>query len=502
MVLNPQKILLDLQNCRLDRKNAIHQLINIINKSADVSKRIESIKILMQLDFNEVNLFAFFENLMISDSNEKIRTLSIKIIKDRYQEQAFEPMCWAYKHEHSIKCLLYVIETLGALEDPLISQYLKKELKTMKIPEFRSYIHSLIKKKKIQRFNNKELAKILQNYHILKTLIKEYKRIEYTIERGYIKELDLSCLSHNIFSWHMLKKLPGIIGFLRNLRTLNLKLNKLKILPNTLTRLASLKHLDISNNQLAYLPEKIHHLINLETLDVSHNNLRELPNSIIALKKLTSLNLSHNKLNKLPESLESLEKLEFLNLHGNKLYTIPERVLNIKNLKSLEIGLNNISNIEKVSCEISQLQNLSLGGNHIDEQSLRKLTFLEKLQDLDLYDIKLTNLPDEIGELGYLVRLSLHNNQLTDLPQSVSQLEYLEVLDLSWNNFNKIPKVIFDLPRIKILNFSGNKIKTISPSFLKIKSLELLDFSYNFIQKIPNLLNQLEHQNHDFHIII
>jgi len=52
---------------------------------------------------------------------------------------------------------------------------------------------------------------------------------------------------------------------------------------------------------------------------------------------------------------------------------------------------------------------------------------------LDLYDLKLSTLPEAIGQLTQLQTLDLSGNQLSALPESVQTLERLEKLFLHGN---------------------------------------------------------------------
>jgi Leucine-rich repeat (LRR) protein len=488
----PQKILYNYQNNKLDREKTISRLIDFIEKSLDLSSRIESINILRNLGFKDNRLFIFFENLMISDLNDTIRTLSVQIIKENYLEKAFEPMCWAYKHEKSIKCLLYIISTLGEMGDPLVHQYLIKQIKSIKFPEFRRYVLEIIENNEIQHFTNRELAEMLKNYHIIKAFKDKYKRIEYKIKDGYLRELDLSCISNNIFNWNVITQFPYIISFLTKLQKLNLKVNKLKKLPNVIQNLSNLKELDLSNNHLNYLPNSLFEINSLEHLNLSHNNLNKLPDTVEGLKNLSSLNLSHNRIRTLPQTIGNLKNLKSINLHGNNLDDIDPNLFMLDSLVRLELGLNNIKSIHNNIKSLRNLEKLGLGGNKINKETLFQLKFLINLKILDLYDNKLVTLPDSISHMLQLTWLSLHNNQLKSLPDSFIELKSLRKLDLSWNDFTQIPLEIFQLKKLKILNLSGNKIHFVSPLIRNLKELKKLNLSYNKIHGNPEPLNELK----------
>ena len=54
---------------------------------------------------------------------------------------------------------------------------------------------------------------------------------------------------------------------------------------------------------------------------------------------------------------------------------------------------------------------------------------------------RLTSIPEAIGQLTHLQRLSLGHNAITSLPRSVSCLTRLEHLDLGHNKLQALPQV-------------------------------------------------------------
>ena len=492
MVLDPRIILQEYQENKLDKISAIQRLVTIINNSFDIKKRIEGIHSLESIGIEREHLFPFLENLMISDSNEKIRILATELIGKYFTKRAFEPLYWAYRHEGSLSCILSILSTLGKIKDHLVKQYLIKELKNTEVFDFRNSILKLMKQNDLENYQNKELSLMLINYHIIKFFIEKFKRITYKIEKGYITELDFSCIGHNIFNWNIIKEIPDFIGFLTHLSKLDLKINKIKKVPNSIGKLNMLNNLDLSNNIIQILPEAISLMISLKSLNLRHNDLKFLPDSFGKLQNLENLDLSHNKLDKLPQSFGNLEKLESLKLYGNYFEITPLELKKLRSLNQLELGLNEIHSIDKILIKIKSLKKLGLGGNNIDVRSLSKLKSLKYLEILNLYDNNIEQLPYSFGELFQIRQLSIHNNQLKELPKSFTNLEYLEYLDLSWNNFERMPDELFKLSSLKNINLCGNKISLIPKEISNQKNLRNLDLSYNQIQEIPNFLIKMK----------
>ncbi|MBD3211353.1 MAG: leucine-rich repeat protein [Candidatus Lokiarchaeota archaeon] len=492
MLLDPKITWQQYQEKRLDKYSAILQLITIIQNSSDIESRIESIYFLESIGIEGHVLFDFFENLMISDSNEIIRRLAIKKIGRYYLGKAFEPMCWSYKHESSMECILAIIKILGNINNHITREYLINELNNVKLLDFRQGIASLIQENKILNYSNQELALMLINYYIIKFLNDKFDRLRYKIKNGYIKELDFSCIGHNIFNWNTITKIPHYIGFLSKLQKLDLKVNKVRKIPTNIANLVSLKQMDLSNNQIQIIPDSFSQMESLLHLNLRHNSLSSLPESFGSLRTLKSLDLSHNKLISLPKSFKNLKDLENLKLYGNKFDEIPNEIAELSRLIYLEIGLNAIKSIEKNLLRMKSLERLGLGGNNLDVDTLYLLEDLRNLKQIELYDNNIEILPNSIGELTQVRDLSIHNNQLQDLPETFSQLKLLEHLDISWNNLEVIPREIFDMCSIKTINLSGNKIKTIPKSIKNLKNLKEIDISFNKIRTKSKLLFSLE----------
>ena len=112
MILTPDKIYQEYSTKSLDKTTAINLLISIIENSEEEHLVLDSLLNLKKIgDFND-KIFFLIENLMVSDSNEKIRCKAAELIQKYYLDKALEPMKWAVENEKDYKCLTIVINTL------------------------------------------------------------------------------------------------------------------------------------------------------------------------------------------------------------------------------------------------------------------------------------------------------------------------------------------------------------------------------------------------------
>lgn len=103
--------------------------------------------------------------------------------------------------------------------------------------------------------------------------------------------------------------LPREIGYLKNLRVLNISNNMIQEIPDTIAFLAKLKAFNVSNNKLTHLPPSIGQLSKLVIIIANNNNLTSLPRQFSQLINLLSLNVSNNPLKSLPAEIAELASL-------------------------------------------------------------------------------------------------------------------------------------------------------------------------------------------------
>lgn len=389
MKLTPKKVFDNHINNHLEKSTAFEQLTSLIENSEDVDVRLESIKIIGDLEIISNRAFILLENLLISDTSEDVRIAAAEMLRIHFIDRAFEPMKWALQHESSNRCLYSIINSLitmvtslGKQDDFTSRSILINELNKAPHKEFRIGFQELCEKRKIETITNKELADILIDcfivFHLEKYTNKDYSEIvvlekckatELNLNTSNLTELPpsigfLSSLKKLSLWINRLKDIPESIGLLSSLESLNLRVNYLKKLPDSIDCLKSLKELDLYANRIISIPSSIGSLNSLERLILSKNELTNLPVSMGSLSSLKILDLSKNELELLPESIGLLTSLEILNLQQNNLDSLPDSIGNLSSLQTLIISKNQLKTLPETLNSLKKLKELYLGENY------------------------------------------------------------------------------------------------------------------------------------------
>ena len=423
----------------LDKQSGVQQLIAIVENSIKIKNRLESLQILRKLSIyfenfgrNNDILMNFFENLLISDTDEQVRNEAALILCKGYKEKALNPMRWALLHEVSPLCLetilnslVKIVENILTRNEPATKLILIHEIKQIRDKDFRIGFETLKSTKKVQDLTSKELADILINYFTIEYLKKSFWRLKYTIEKCKIVELD--------FIFKGLTQLPKTIKNLNDLKILTLRYNQITEIPNWIESLHVLESLNLNVNNINKLPSTIGNLSHLKELFLWKNELQELPSSICSLHSLNYLNLRLNQLKLLPNDIGDLVNLVDLNLHDNKLTEIPDSISSLNSLESLNLSWNLLTTLPSSLFDLTTLRSLDLERNELTRipESIGHLTSLEVL---NLGDNKIKHVPETIGNLKMLKILKLSRNKIIELPTTIYNLDNLEELYVNDNN--------------------------------------------------------------------
>lgn len=296
MNLSPKNIFDQLQKNEISKSFAFDQLISFVENSDNELIREEAIETLDRVGIFDNRLFKFLENILISDSNEKIRKAVLKFLEKRYLNKVIVPLKWALNHESNYENLIIIIKSLkkanseeskkilfNKTKEIIHTRYINKD-KRIENRKFKEVLKKLLTTKKYELFSHKELCLILINFMTIVNLTKLYPNVSYEInpENGLLFELDLS----DYFEYEV-KGIP--FGWKNNIKSISEieGLNYLKFL----------KKIDLSNNLI--------------------EDIKELAN----LKNITHLTLSKNNISNI-ENLEYLKKfkrLEYLDLRDNEI---------------------------------------------------------------------------------------------------------------------------------------------------------------------------------------
>jgi Leucine-rich repeat (LRR) protein len=121
---------------------------------------------------------------------------------------------------------------------------------------------------------------------------------------------------------------------------LNLSNQGLTELPATIGWLKELKQLDVSHNQLTSLPAEVGWLKEMRLLDASHNQVTSLPLEVGWFRKMATINLSHNQLTELPSEIGWWQEIRAINLSNNKLRVLPADIGHFAKLEHLDLTHN------------------------------------------------------------------------------------------------------------------------------------------------------------------
>lgn len=146
------------------------------------------------------------------------------------------------------------------------------------------------------------------------------------------------------------KQFPKVLCKLKNLKSLNILCKRLETLPDEFGNLSSLTSIDMRGSQIEYLPQSIGNLTNLEVFQLAANKkLKALPDSIGNLTNLQVLETRASDLTSLPETIGNLTQLKLLGLYANGLNDLPRSITNLKELKLLDVRGNPLSNLSETS---------------------------------------------------------------------------------------------------------------------------------------------------------
>jgi len=154
--------------------------------------------------------------------------------------------------------------------------------------------------------------------------------------------------------------------------------------------------------------------------------------------------------------------------------------LSFMRLTTLPESIGNLTNLKTLEVQKNQLTTLP--------DSIGNLT---NLKELYVYDNKLTTLPESIGNLTNLEKLDVYDNLLTTLPDSIGNLTNLERLDVRWNQLTTLPDSIGNLTNLKELNVHSNQLTNLHDSIGNLTNLKELIVNKNQLTTLHDSIGNL-----------
>ena len=169
-----------------------------------------------------------------------------------------------------------------------------------------------------------------------------------------------------------------------------------------------------------------------------------------------------------------------------------ENIQNLKLKAALELFLNQNTNTFKFGApEMYGKTGITLSQSDVELLFDVLAEKKEKLHNLDLNGVGITNIPKSIGQLSNLILLSLIYNKIKNLPNEICDLKKLQILSLSDNKITHLPENIGELKNLTWIDLNENPIKNLPDSITNLKKLEIMNLMVTGIKETD--VNKIEH---------
>lgn len=295
-----------------------------------------------------------------------------------------------------------------------------------------------------------------------------------------IKRSDIAKITYLDISYADLYELPEYIKECISVKVLKIGHNGLSRLPEFLFEMSSLEKLYVNNNPIRVIPKSIKKLINLKGLYAYRTNLMVLPKELGSLPRLEDLSVSYTWVGKLPRELFGVKTLKSLLLYNTSLRDDELKdspFSQLINLEQIDIGSNGLTKIPNDLYKVGWLKILDISDNSKKIKKDLKLEKFPNLKKLNLYGLKLGEIPRSINGMRKLKILRLGYNKLANV--SSYKFPALTELYLNGNELDEMPQSVLNIQTLERLSLSDNEIDEISIENDKLRSLQYLYLSYN-----------------------
>jgi Leucine-rich repeat (LRR) protein len=275
----------------------------------------------------------------------------------------------------------------------------------------------------------------------------------------------------------------------KDVRKLSITNHSGKKFPDIVWQCEALEEIELINTRIKRLPRQLNKLSNLRSIEL-YNNRPSRRLKLAKNDKVTFLKFRSDQPNKVPSSFKKFTSLDSLDLSRNFLTEFPVIDRN-KRLRQLVLTDNNITLKHLKLRQNNTLQCLYLRRNKIEilPEAIGNLAALRKLS---FNYNEISEVHEGIGRLQNLEELSFYQNKLTSIPKSFYKLKNLKVIDLYYNRIEKIEDDISNLSSLEILYAANNKIFSLSDKIGDLSNLKELYLHHNRISYFPTSLSRLK----------
>ncbi len=173
----------------------------------------------------------------------------------------------------------------------------------------------------------------------------------------------------------------------------------------------SLRELMIVRKKIPIFPEWIKKVRTLGKVWLIDNDAYELHESIGNLRQIYMLVIEKNPLKKIPESFGNLKRLTRLSIKETEIKEFPNSVKNLEILRELDMRQNLFSDLPQNFNLFPSLTVLHLQENEKLEKIPESIGSLKSLKKLSIYKCGIFSLPESIENLKALEKVYIENNK-------------------------------------------------------------------------------------------
>ena len=172
--MNSENVYIDYIENKIDRVSAVNLLVTFIENSRNLELVLNCIEKLDKIGVNEKEVYDVLENLVISDTNRKIRNAAAIALRNNFKDHALIPLLWSIQTNSSeivfqdeiIQVIFDILKYLKTKTDKKTANLLFNGMKEIIHKGYAQKIAEMVKdrKEKNESWSVSDLVEILEKY--------------------------------------------------------------------------------------------------------------------------------------------------------------------------------------------------------------------------------------------------------------------------------------------------------------------------------------------------